>query len=143
HPLTPALVRAWQQAGHAVESVDAGECPYLALAPSWDDYVKTLSKKRRQSLKYAQRDVEAWANGQAAMHRAVDAPTLEEGKRALQSLHQERWRQAGGLGAFSSPRFTAFHSSYMEQLLADGRLELRWLTVAGRPVAAYYGIRHD
>jgi CelD/BcsL family acetyltransferase involved in cellulose biosynthesis len=143
HPLTPALARAWQQAGQAIESVEAGESPYLVLAPSWEGYLKMLSKKRRQSLKYAQRDFEAWAKGQAATHRAVDAASLAEGKRVLQSLHGERWQQAGRLGAFSSPRFAAFHDAYMDHLLADNRLELRWLTVAGRPVAAYYGIRHD
>src|SRR5262249_17730476 len=66
--------------------------------------------------------------------------SLEEGKRVLLSLHQQRWENAAG-GTFRSPLFLAFHDRLMPLLLRQEALEQLWLTVRGEPVAAMYSFR--
>ena len=56
----------------------------------------------------------------------------------LIDLHQRRRRSLGQRGCFASPRFAAFHREVMPAMLAQGQLQLHWLELDGRPVAAEY-----
>lgn len=141
HPLNGPLKEAWSRNGFAVEESATSESPFLALPATWEAFLASFNKKRRQSLKYAQRDFDAWAAGGATCHRAVDDATLVEGRRILAELHEQRWRAEGNAGVFVHPRFAAFHEDFMRQMLAAGRLELQWLAVKGRAVAAHYSFR--
>src|SRR5207249_1587193 len=85
-------------------------------------------------------DFQKWSGGTAVFHRASTPAELEEGKRILVALHHERWAAEGLPGVFRKPQHCAFHDAVMPQLLADGTLELVWLTVRGEPVAAQYNL---
>lgn len=141
HPVTPILGQAWKKAGFRMDVSHRDQCPYLTLPTTYEGYLATLSKSGRRSLRSAEVDFEKWADGAASFHRATDAASLAAGRDALHSLHQTRWHAEGGRGVFASPRFAAFHRDYMEQLLAEDRLELRWIEHRGRPIAAFYGYR--
>ena len=73
-------------------------------------------------------------------HVMCTAASLEEGKRHLLALHEQRWEDAPG-GTFRSPLFLAFHDRVMPALLAQGALDLIWLTVRDEPIAVMYDIR--
>jgi D-aspartate ligase len=123
--------------GAGVEIDPAGPAYYIELPPSYAEYTARLSPSSRYLLTRSMRDFEVWSGGAAVVHAAASPAGLEEGKRALAALHGERW--AGG-GAFASPRFRDFHDEVMAALLAEGALELLWITVGGEPFAAAYDI---
>jgi len=121
----------------------AGECPFIPLPPSWDDYLGQLDGPRRYGVRRSLRDLEAWAGaGGYALTRASNARELHAGLRTLSALHGERWEDAGRPGAFASERFLRFHEAVMPALLGgtDGGLDLLSLVVRGEPVAALYNI---
>src|SRR5439155_451750 len=87
---SPFMSWAWQRA--------LCPCPELELPASWDAYLATLRRSRRQALRYMERSLRR--------HHAValtdyDEDRLEEGWRCLLSLHETRW---DGGGAFQDPR---------------------------------------
>jgi CelD/BcsL family acetyltransferase involved in cellulose biosynthesis len=139
-PIPEMLVREARGRGWHADAVETTRAPYIALPDTWDEFLRNLDKKDRYLVTRTLRDFEAWADGGAVFHRAADAAGLEEGKRHLLALHQERWEGAAG-GTFRSPLFLAFHDRLMAALLARGALELIWLTVRGEAVAVMYDIR--
>lgn len=141
HPLTSPLIEAWRNAGHSVVVSPRNVCPYLTLPSRWDAFLAGLSKSRRRGFITAQNDFDKWTEGRAVIHRAVDADTLAEGKRVLHDLHRQRWQADGSNGVFAAPRFVAFHDDFMARILKSDQLELRWLTLDGRPISAFYGFR--
>ncbi|MFO0967126.1 MAG: GNAT family N-acetyltransferase [Gemmataceae bacterium] len=124
-----------------VQEQETTTAPYVTLPRSWDDFLQGLSKSKRWNLKTQLKDFDAWAAGRTAWHEAATEEELERGRAILAALHEERWREDGRAGAFAAPRFAAFHDEHMRFLLKAGRLELLWLTVGGRPVAALYAFR--
>lgn len=137
HALAPALGRR----ACLIEQSAFEQVPYVVLPASWEDYLATFSKKRRQALRYAVRDFEHWAGpGGWRRHHATDAASLAAGLEILIDLHRRRWAADGEAGAFSSRRFRAFHEAAASEALAAGTLDLNWIAVAGEPVAVHYSL---
>jgi len=140
NPLTGLLTGAFARAGYRVDREQTTVAPHIPLPATWDHYLKALSQRDRYYVVRAQREFDQWAAGTATWHRAGSLAELEKGKRVLTALHTERWEAIGATGVFRATRFKAFHDVVMPQLLADGALELLWLTVRDQPVAALYNI---
>jgi CelD/BcsL family acetyltransferase involved in cellulose biosynthesis len=139
-PIPWLLANALERVGIATETEVMGSCPYIQLPSSWDDYLASLSSAGRYLVTRSLRVFDEWADGSAELHAARSAAELDAGRRVLAALHGERWGRSGRTGAFRSPRFAAFHDEVMQRLLAEGALELLWLTVRGDPVAVVYNI---
>ena len=139
-PTARLLTAALEQARIPVESEITGACPYISLPTSWEDYLGSLPPGGRYVITRSLRTFDQWAQGDAELHEVRTPADLELGERVLQTLHGDRWRADAQGGAFSSPRFTAFHQEVMASLLAEGALELLWLTVRGDPVAVVYNV---
>lgn len=143
----PHLAEALRDRRAVVRVEPGGDCPYVPLPRSWDEYLGALGSERRYAITRALRDLDAWAGSAGwRLRRATTSDELEEGKRILMRLHAERWRDRGHEGVFASARFSQFHAEIMGQLLggnADGSLDLLWLEVAGEPVAIVYNLVHD
>jgi CelD/BcsL family acetyltransferase involved in cellulose biosynthesis len=140
----PALAARLGDEG-CVVSVDAyAQCPHVPLPSSWDDYLRALGSSRRYVVVRSLRALEAWAGPGGWERRVARTPEeLTEGVRILHDLHAERWTAAGRSGVFASRRFARFHDEVMPRMLAgeDGTsLELSWLSVHGRPIAAAYNV---
>ncbi len=142
-PMPALLVAALRRAGYRAEQTTTGEAPYIALPPTWGAYLKSLDKKNRYNITRSLRDFEEWSAGEWALERATTPADLERGKKALIGLHRQRWEGEGEVGTFRSPHFLAFHDQVMPLLLDRGELDLIWLSVRGKPVAATYSIVHD
>ena len=139
-PIPWMLANALERVGIATETEIVGKCPYIRLPASWDDYLASLSSAGRYLVTRSLRVFDEWADGGAELHEARTTAELDAGRRVLAALHGERWGRGGRTGAFRSPRFAAFHDEVMQRLLAEGALDLLWLTVRGDPVAVVYNI---
>ncbi len=136
-PVATALAGELARLGAGPQLTPAGPAYYIELPDTFAAYTARLSASSRYLITRSVRDFEKWAGAGAELHVATTPAQLEEGKRALISLHGERW--SGG-GAFASPRFRDFHDEVMAALLTEGALELLWLTVRGEPFAAAYNM---
>jgi CelD/BcsL family acetyltransferase involved in cellulose biosynthesis len=143
HPMPALLVEAFRAAGLSAELTVTGSAPYVLLPPTWEAYLKGLGKKERYGVVRPLRDFEEWAGGEARLERAASAADLARGTAVLIDLHQRRWQAAGQLGRFAVPRFRQFHEAVLPPLLAEGALELAWLSVRGEPVAVQYNLIWD
>ena len=134
------LIGCFKGAGFLTKSQIVSAAPYITLPRSWDEYLGSLSSDNRYYVRRSIRDFRAWAGDDIELKCASTAEELEQGKRILMDLHQERWRSRGQPGVFTSPRFRQFHDRVLPQFLTEGALELLWLEVRGEPVAALYNI---
>lgn len=142
-PFAAQLTGALIQLGVQTTLSEEGACPYVPLPASFETYRQQLDRDARYVVNRSLRELEKWA-GKAGYTRVVarTPDQLAEGRAILHSLHGERWSGNGYEGVFASPRFTRFHDEAMAALLdgTDGKLELQWLIVEGRPVVALYNI---
>lgn len=116
---------------------------FVRLPRTWDEYLKSLSSTRRYRIRNSLAKFEEWAKADGwTLQRARTTEQLSEGYKTLVALHGERWRQDGSEGAFSSPRFTAFHRDFLAAQFSSYNAEIAWLRVGERPVAAIYTIRN-
>ncbi|HEY2517818.1 MAG TPA: GNAT family N-acetyltransferase [Polyangiaceae bacterium] len=142
-PMVEELRAALAQVGAHAAVTEVGRSPYVALPGSWDEYLRSLHGQDRYLVTRAERELQKWAGrDEVRLMRASTPEELAEGKRILQTLHQERWQERGDDGVFASARFTRFHDEVMSELLTgnEGKLDLLWLTVKGEPVAAVYNL---
>jgi CelD/BcsL family acetyltransferase involved in cellulose biosynthesis len=136
-PMTAALVEALRRIGLTTTLQTTGEAPYVPLPAAWDDYLKALPGEDRYFVRRTLRDLEAWAGGPVRPTWARTLQELEQGTRILIELHRQRWHEVGPeAGTFRSERFVAFHAALWPKLLARGELELAWLSVGEKPIAA-------
>jgi len=145
-PMTAALERAMAAAGLHVEHETCGVCPFVPLPRTFERFLKGLDGRSRYVVTRALRELDAWAGpGGAVLHRAGSRAELPGAIQILHELHEARWRTDGQGGVFARERFRRFHDEVMSEMV-DGAidspstplLDLLWLEVAGRPVAALY-----
>ncbi|MBV9126040.1 MAG: GNAT family N-acetyltransferase [Planctomycetes bacterium] len=138
HPMLAGLAGACRTAGLIYQVEPAGSAPFIPLPATWEAYLEELSSSGRAFVRKSLRRFEEWAGDRARCHAVTDPANLEEGKRILIALHQERWGHEAG--KFASARFTAFHEAVLASFLREGAAELLWLSVQGEPVAAAYNL---
>ena len=81
-------------------------CPFIPLTPSWDEFVKRLSKNMRTNVGRRRRQV---AKQFRAEYDLATDETLPAAMEELFRLHNARWRRRGVAGAFAGERMQAFH----------------------------------
>jgi len=142
-PFAAELAGALDRLGLTAALAEDAVCPYVPLPASFEAYRQQLDRDSRYVVTRSLRELEKWA-GKAGYTRVVARTPAElaEGRAILHSLHGERWGGSSDGGVFASERFTRFHDEVMTALLdgPDGKLELQWLVVDGRPVVALYNI---
>lgn len=111
-------------------------CPSLALPASWDDYTKSLGKKRRANIGYYERNLSK--HFAEVVFAVSDETTHAEDTEAFFALHQRRWNARLLPGAFASAANRRFHYDIAKSLLAGGFLRLHTLTLDQRVEAALY-----
>jgi CelD/BcsL family acetyltransferase involved in cellulose biosynthesis len=139
-PMPELLVTAFRRVGLSAASEVTGGSPYVPLPATWDAYLQALPNSHRRLLLRSLRAFEEHSGGDWCVERVAERADLEKGKGILLALHRARWQQAGLPGVFGSPHFLRFHDEAMSWLLAQGGLELLWLSVRGEPVAAVYAM---
>jgi CelD/BcsL family acetyltransferase involved in cellulose biosynthesis len=138
-----ALARAVESRGMAVEEQSTAPSPYVRLPGTWEAYLAALSGSGRYLLTRSLRDFDRWAGPDVDLARVTSLADLEEGKKVMVRLHEQRWQAAGQRGVFASRLFSQFHDTVMPALLEQHALDLCWLRVRGEPVAVAYNIVWD
>jgi len=128
------------KAGYLSLIADEFVSPYIELPATWDDYLATLNSSMRYKIRNEQRKLQK--GGNIATDRVENAEDLEKRFKELSELHKNRWEAKGTEGAFSHPKFTAFHKNIMPSMLRDGRLELVMLSENGSTKAVLYNIAY-
>jgi CelD/BcsL family acetyltransferase involved in cellulose biosynthesis len=124
-----------------ITSVPYTHCPYLVIDRSFEDYLKSFSPKKRQTLLRKRRIL---MNREEAVFRAVQCD--EEPEKYIQelfALHDERARQKGIKTTFSGEDLYKFHNKIVHALLKDGKVLLAFLYKESDPLVSYYCIKHD
>ncbi|HWC73020.1 MAG TPA: GNAT family N-acetyltransferase [Gemmatimonadales bacterium] len=129
------LCAALESRGHIARHYPLWICPRLALPPTWDAYLASLSANRRQILRRRER---ALRRNHAVTLTDYPEGRVEEGWAHLMLLHQRRWNGAGG-GAFQDPRCEQLQLHFAREMAKQQRLWLSTLDVDGQPAAAWYG----
>jgi CelD/BcsL family acetyltransferase involved in cellulose biosynthesis len=142
-PATDALAKAFEwaapQACWFVTREQEDVCPIVTLTPgaSYEDFLATLGKKERHEIRRKVRRAEA--AGDVRLERS--AVPIED-LNAFVELHQKRWGAEGLFppteGGAASRRFFA---GLFENCAPTGIVELSFLTVGGRRIAA--GVTFD
>ena len=123
-------------AGLRVTPIARTDCPFMLLPDSWDDYLHTLSRKRRQVFeRRARRLLDEYAaeftvcTGGAAVGAAIGT---------LYRLHRARWagNEAGLEPVHLTPAFPAFLEQVAERVAAPGWLRLAELRVGAQVIAS-------
>ena len=139
-PMTPIFRRSLERIGMPIEELESTPSPYVRLPATWEAYLAGTSRSGRYFVNRSLRDFERWAGAESDVVRVTTPADLEEGKRILVSLHQQRWQAQGQAGVFASGLFSSFHDAVLPALLARKALDLCWLRVRGAPVAVAYNI---
>lgn len=111
-------------------------CPSIILPKSIDVFVKGLSRNMRKNLRKRMKRLRKKYKVEFKTQR--DFSSVEEAMKAFFRLHQKRWRSKGKGGAFASENFKNFHLDVAKVFDEKGWLDLRFLTVDGKPIAAAY-----
>jgi CelD/BcsL family acetyltransferase involved in cellulose biosynthesis len=137
------LSRALEGCGMTVVRRATVGSPYIRLPATWEAYLAGLSGSGRYLVNRSLRDFDKWAGADVELARVRSMADLEEGKRVLVRLHEQRWQAAGQKGVFASELFSRFHDAVLPALVERNALDLCWLKVRGQPVAVSYSFIWD
>jgi CelD/BcsL family acetyltransferase involved in cellulose biosynthesis len=110
--------------------------PFATLPGSYDDYLKTLSKKSRFNARKKVRQLELNHRVEHTFHD--DPATLATAVDTLIELHQRRWTADGLPGVFVNDRFIGFHRAMAAAGLESGWLRLGILRINDEATFATY-----
>ena len=113
-------------------------CWKIELPSSWEDYLMTLFRSRRNRTRRMLKNVVDAGLGEQCV--ATSPEEFELGFDVLIDLHQKRRNELGEPGCFASDRYHSFHYEFAARMLRQNRLRLCWLELAGRPAAVEYSI---
>lgn len=123
------VAAALQARGCGIAVEPLWPCYQIALPSTWDEYLKTLSSKRRYRIRKDEQDLRA-KHDVSLVHFGRDR--LDEGWHHLVRLHTDRWE---GAGCFQDARLSALFRRFADLLVDQGRLGLAGLRVDGEVVA--------
>lgn len=116
-------------------------CPFITLAgQAWESYLATLGPAHRYNFQRRLKNLQRRFS--VDFHRVTAEDERGPALARLIGLHEERWRERGGPGAFGSAGLVAFHEELTRQALARGWLRLFELRLDGQPAASLYGFRY-
>jgi len=128
------LIDALKKDGVNVHREDGLNCWRIALPETWDGYLASMSKSHRKQLRRVQR--RALDSGRVTLHTASTKQELAQGFEILIDLHQRRRNSLGEPGCFASQRFADFLPAAANSLLETGNVELHWVTLEEKAIAA-------
>jgi CelD/BcsL family acetyltransferase involved in cellulose biosynthesis len=111
----------------------------LSLPETWEDFLKQVSSKERDNIRYYLRRLEK--RHQTRFYRCESRGELEPCLEALYALHQKRWQERGEPGSFGTAERRAYYYDLARTLLDRGWLEFWLLDLDGKPAAAQFSFR--
>jgi CelD/BcsL family acetyltransferase involved in cellulose biosynthesis len=112
----------------------------IELPDRWESYLKGISSKERGKIGLRTRRLEK--KYEVRIRRCTDRSELDLLLEALYELHRKHWQLRGLPGTLHSPARRQLYREVASLLLARQRLEFWVLEVAGKVVAAQFGLSH-
>ena len=107
----------------------------LEVPPTWEDYLATLSKRTRRTLRGLERDY----RGRTQYETLTGREAVETGLPLLIDMHQKRREALGSMGCYSFAGFDQFITGTFEHFDQTMGLSLNLLSLDGEPAAANLG----
>ncbi len=126
--------KPFAEAGYT--AIEQARCLVLTLPPTYDDYLKTLSKSLRYDVKRLDKDL--FKTGRAQVTQVAEGE-IDQGMERLFETHKKRWRKRGLPGAFIG-RGEAFHKEWAHLAASRGYLWLSLLKIDGETIGAIYAM---
>ena len=114
----------------------SGQRYRISLPESWSNFEAGLGKSMRRKVRQSKKRIQEMEG-----YKTEETNNIELGLSELKALHGERWKKKNMAGAFSSPKFLAFHQQFMSRFLEDGKLRLRRTSIENDLIAILYNIR--
>jgi hypothetical protein len=135
------FVNAMAARGNAVHARPGLNCWRIELPADSDAYYEMLSKNRRKDFRKLEQKY--FASERGVVHFVESGDQLTAAMDLFVDMHQRRRQSLGEPGSFASPQFAAFYREVLPVLFRQGRAQVSWLEVDGRPVAADYLLNGD
>jgi len=116
-------------------------CPSILLPSTWEEYVSTLSKSMRTTIKHKSKKL----NKSATVEYEVtgESSDLDEAMNDLFVLNRLRMKTKNLQGAFSNGKFTKFHQDIMPVFFQNDILHLSFLKANNMRIAALYNFIYN
>lgn len=120
--------------------VARGTCCAVSLPATWELYLRQISSKEREKIRYRSRRLEK--KYRVKYRRCFNADEIEPILKQLFDLHAKRWQQNGQPGSFAIPERRTFYRLLSSVLLNRNWLEFWILELDDTPAAAIYGFTY-
>lgn len=117
------------------------ESPFVKLPPTYDEFLKQAGANVRHKIRNNQKKLQKYTT--VVYRKTENHAELETDFADLTRLHQLRWESRKLPGSFSRKNYITFHQSIMKEMMENGRLELWFLAVDGKAIAALYNISYN
>jgi CelD/BcsL family acetyltransferase involved in cellulose biosynthesis len=139
--LAVAFMLQLKHRGWAAFRTTTDFCPFINLSGhSWESYLASLGSAHRYNFRRRLKNLHQ--KFEVGFQRIETEEQRREAVPVLIALHNKRWRDRGGPGAFHTPALHAFHEELTQRALQRGWLRLFLLWLDGEPVASLYGFRY-
>lgn len=116
-------------------------CPLIQLPSTWDEYVSTLSRSMRTTLRRKHNKLSKSAEIEYEVIR--EQADLDAAVNDLIHLNRLRMKTKNLQGAFRDNRFTEFHENLISILYNDNILHLSFLKANDTRIAALYNFIYN
>ena len=123
-----------EREGFLVHRQEERQCPYFALAPTFDDYLGRLSSKTRAHLRRKARRIEDEAD--IEIRRLTSPGESADALPELFRLHALRWQNRGEAGNFTRPGFKEFITDLVRRPPASIRPNVYLMIQRDRAIAS-------
>jgi CelD/BcsL family acetyltransferase involved in cellulose biosynthesis len=135
------LEEAFRAAGYLVARTPDSNCPYLAIAGTWQEFLMGKSQTFRKNLKTAARRLRSAGEVQ---YRVYDTPaTTREQLDVYRDIEGRSWKSAEGVGVSRSEDYFEFYREMADAFGSRRGFVIRILTVNEQPVAGTFGLEFD
>jgi CelD/BcsL family acetyltransferase involved in cellulose biosynthesis len=124
-----------QNIPHVIKTTIAS--PYIPVAITWDEYLKTRSKNFRHKLNRTGNIFKRVGPYEIVRYTDHD---IDQGMQELLIVSQKTWKSSAGTAIASNGENITFYSSLAQEAARKGWLELWILRVQGRPICFVYNL---
>lgn len=136
------LRKAGEEGGYLYHCQDRLESPLVKLPATYDDFIRQVSSRVRHTIRNNNKKMQKKYSS-VAYRKTENEAELEDDLAELTRLHQLRWQSRNLPGSFSRSNYKTFHKNVMKEMLKKGNLELWFLSVEGKAIAALYNINYN
>jgi CelD/BcsL family acetyltransferase involved in cellulose biosynthesis len=116
-------------------------CPYITLPATWEEFLHTLSKKRRGNLRRAMESLRK--NFRCEFAKYSNSADLRNALQTLFELHRQRWQSSYVGKKFTKSETRNFYTDITESFSQNNWLDFSFLKLDGKPVSACWCLIYD